>query len=76
MNPKRDGVPVTRVDAVGQRPKKTAPPPATPPKAPGGMAPGERRVKASKDTTVPGLGKVKAGEIIIYNDETGEYRRG
>lgn len=75
-NPKRDGVPVTEVEVVGKRPQKPAQQPAPPPKAASGMAPGERRVKASKDTTVPGLGKVKAGEIIIYNDETGEYRRG
>lgn len=74
--PRPEPVPVTQVDAVGKRPQKPAQQPAPPPKAASGMAPGERRVKASKDTTVPGLGKVKAGEIIIYNDETGEYRRG
>jgi hypothetical protein len=69
--PRAEPAPVTKVDAVGKRPQK----PATP--APdAGKPPRERRVRATKDTTVPGIGKVRKGDVIIYNEDTGEYRRG
>lgn len=73
--PRPEPAPVTKVEVVGKRKPKpeTAPQEAKPPS---GLGKGERRVRATKDTDIPGFGKVKKGEVIIYNDQTGEYRRG
>lgn len=71
--PRPEPVPVTKVDVVGKRPAK----PATQPAPQEAKAPQrERRIVVPKDTTIPGFGKVKKGDIVIYNYETGEYRRG
>lgn len=40
-----------------------------------GGAPAQR-FKAPKDMTIPGVGRVKAGEVVIYDPATGKYRRG
>ena len=47
-----------------------------PPKQQGGGG-NEQRFKIPKGgKTIPGVGKMKEGETVIYNPETGKYRRG
>ena len=46
----------------------------------GGEPPPERappsRYRAPKDMTLPGVGRVKKGDPVIYDEATGKYRRG
>jgi hypothetical protein len=61
--------------------RPTAQQPAAPPRSPTPAprtpepASAERRVVASRDVEVPGVGKVKKGEVVIYDSKTGKYRR-
>lgn len=75
--PRQDPVPVTKVDAVGKRPEKrtVAPKPSVPVDAAATEAPRERRVVAPRDMEIPGFGKVKKGEALVYDYKTGAYRR-
>lgn len=50
--------------------KQAAPAPDKP------AAQAAQRYKAPRDMTVPGVGKVKAGDVIIFDPATGKYRRG
>jgi hypothetical protein len=58
---------VTKVEVVGKRPSKAAK--EKPPQR-------ERRVVIPRDMNIPGYGRVKKGDALIYNYETGEYRKG
>jgi hypothetical protein len=60
---------VTKVEVVGKRPPKKAPAPEQQ------EAPRERRVVIPKDTEIPGFGKVKKGEVLVYDYKSGTYRR-
>ena len=53
----------------GVAPAKKAAPAAAPAKR-------ERRIVVPKDTNIPGFGKAKKGDVLIYDYETGQYRRG
>lgn len=74
--PRQEPVPVTKVEAVGHRPKKpaVAARPATTPAQPSRRT-GEVRKVFPKDVTIPGFGPVKKGEALVYNYETGQWRR-
>jgi len=67
--PQSGGVPVTKVEVVGKRPQKKAPAPEQQ------EAPRERRVVAPKDMEIPGFGKVKKGDALVYDYKSGTYRR-
>jgi len=68
--PRQEPVPVTKVEVVGKRPPKKAQAPETQQEAPR-----ERRVVIPKDTEIPGFGKVKKGEVLVYDYKSGTYRR-
>lgn len=70
--PRPEPVPVTKVDAVGKRPApKKAAPPAEAPQQPQR----ERRVVAPRDMEIPGFGPVKKGDVLVYDPNTGTYRK-
>lgn len=56
---------VTKVEVVGRRPRKETT--ASPQR--------ERRVVVPRDMDIPGYGRARKGDALIYNYETGEYRR-
>lgn len=57
----------------GSRPKK----PAQPAPAPDTQSEGsrERRVVMPKDMEIKGFGKVKKGDVLVYDYKSGTYRR-
>jgi len=71
--PRPEPAPVTKVDVPGSRPKK----PAQPAPAPDTQSEGsrERRVVMPKDMEIKGFGKVKKGDVLVYDYKSGTYRR-